>query len=144
MRDFLTESTVTTVLNLLMIFIYFIVMFLYNVKLTLLLIAFVVPMALLTVLVTPKIKQYAAACLRNLTDAKSLLMETLGGVETVKGMGIERPVRMRWEGSTRRRLEVQYRAQRSTSWSDSRVRCSVPRPPSRFSGSARTWCWRAS
>ena len=42
-RAFLTESTVTTVLNLLMIFIYFTVMFLYNVKLTLLLIAFVVP-----------------------------------------------------------------------------------------------------
>ncbi len=42
-RAFLTESTVTTLLNLLMVFIYFTIMFLYNVKLTLLLIAFVIP-----------------------------------------------------------------------------------------------------
>ncbi len=53
-RAFLTESTITTVLNLLMIFIYFSVLFLYNVKLTLLLIAFVIPILALTVLVTPQ------------------------------------------------------------------------------------------
>ena len=52
-RSFLTESTISTVLNLLMIFIYFTVLFLYNVRLTLLLIAFVIPMLALTVLVTP-------------------------------------------------------------------------------------------
>ena len=34
-RNFLTESTVTTLLNLLMVFIYFTIMFLYNVKMTL-------------------------------------------------------------------------------------------------------------
>ena len=58
-RAFLTESTVTTVLNLLMIFIYFTIMFLYNVKMTLLLIAFVIPIMALTVLATPQIKNYA-------------------------------------------------------------------------------------
>ena len=39
-RAFLTESTVTTALNLLMVFIYFTIMFVYNVKMTLVLIAF--------------------------------------------------------------------------------------------------------
>ncbi len=42
-RSFLTSSTISTVLNVLMIFIYFIVLFLYNVKMTLLLILFVTP-----------------------------------------------------------------------------------------------------
>jgi ATP-binding cassette subfamily B protein len=110
-RAFLTESTVTTVLNLLMIFIYFSVMFLYNVKLTLLLIAFVIPILALTVLVTPKIKNYAREVFSASTDAKSYLMETLGGAETVKGMGIERPVRLKWEHKYAKSLEVQYRAQ---------------------------------
>ncbi|MEO5696689.1 MAG: peptidase domain-containing ABC transporter [Burkholderiaceae bacterium] len=110
-RAFLTESTVTTVLNLLMIFIYFTVMFFYNVKLTLLLIAFVVPILALTVLVTPKVKRYAREVFNASTAAKSFLMESLGGVETVKGMGVERSVRLKWEKKYTKALEVQYRAQ---------------------------------
>jgi ATP-binding cassette subfamily B protein len=110
-RAFLTESTVTTVLNLLMVFIYFSVMFLYNVKLTLLLIAFVIPIIVLTVLVTPKIKGFAREVFGVSTDAKSYLMEAIGGAETIKGMGIERPVRLKWEKKYAKALEVQYRAQ---------------------------------
>ncbi len=110
-RAFLTESTVTTVLNLLMVFIYFTIMFLYNVKLTLLLIAFVIPIVALTVLVTPKVKNYAREVFAQATDAKSYLMEALGGVETIKGMGIERPVRLKWEKKYAKALETQYRAQ---------------------------------
>lgn len=110
-RAFLTESTVTTVLNLLMVFIYFTVLFLYNVKLTLLLIGFVIPILALTVLVTPKVKAYAREVFGSTTDAKSYLMEVLGGVETVKGMGLERPVRLKWEKKYAKALEVQFRAQ---------------------------------
>jgi len=110
-RAFLTESTITTVLNLLMIFIYFTVLFLYNVKLTLLLIAFVIPIMALTVLVTPRVKRFARETFGAMTDAKSYLMEALGGAETVKGMGIERPVRLKWETKYAKALEVQYRAQ---------------------------------
>ena len=110
-RAFLTESTVSTVLNLLMIFIYFTVMFLYNVKLTLLLIAFVVPILALTVLMTPKVKSFRREVFGATTDAKAYLMEALGGAETVKGMGIERPVRLKWENKYAKALDVQYRAQ---------------------------------
>ncbi|HEY4803029.1 MAG TPA: peptidase domain-containing ABC transporter [Paraburkholderia sp.] len=110
-RAFLTESTVTTALNLLMIFIYFTIMFLYNVKLTLLLISFVIPIMALTALATPRIKRYAREVFSVSTDARSMLMETLGGVETVKGMGIERAVRLKWEHKYAKSLEVQYRAQ---------------------------------
>jgi ATP-binding cassette, subfamily B, bacterial HlyB/CyaB len=110
-RAFLTESTISTVLNLLMIFIYFTVLFLYNVRLTLLLIAFVIPMLALTVLVTPRVKKFAREVFSVTTEAKSYLMEALGGAETVKGMGIERPVRLKWESKYAKALEVQYRAQ---------------------------------
>lgn len=115
-RAFLTESTVTTVLNLLMIFIYFSIMFLYNVKMTLLLIAFVIPIMILTVLVTPKIKNYAREVFSVSTEAKSFLMEALGGVETVKGMGSERPVRLKWEKKYAKALDVRYRAQSFNIW----------------------------
>ncbi len=115
-RAFLTESTVTTMLNLLMVFIYFTIMFLYNVKMTLVLIAFVIPIMALTVLVTPRIKNYAREAFAAATDAQAFLMEALGGVETVKGMGIERPVRLKWEKKYVKSLDVQYRAQRFNIW----------------------------
>lgn len=111
-RAFLTESTVTTVLNLLMVFIYFTIMFLYNVKMTLVLIAFVIPIMALTVLVTPKIKDYAREVFATSTEARAFLMEALGGVETIKGMGSERPVRLKWEKKYAKALDVQYRAQK--------------------------------
>jgi ATP-binding cassette subfamily B protein len=109
-RAFLTESTISTVLNLLMIFIYFSVLFLYNVRLTLLLIAFVIPILALTVIVTPRVKKFAREVFGAMTDAKSYLMEALGGAETVKGMGIERPVRLKWETKYAKALEVQFRS----------------------------------
>jgi ATP-binding cassette subfamily B protein len=110
-RSFLTESTVTTMLNLLMVFIYFTILFLYNVKLTLLLIGFVIPIIALTVLATPRIKNYARDVFTVSTDAHSFLMEALGGVETIKGMGSERPVRLKWEKKYVKALDAQYRAQ---------------------------------
>jgi ATP-binding cassette subfamily B protein len=111
-RAFLTESTVTTVLNLLMVFIYFTILFFYNAKLTWLLIAFVIPILLLTVLVTPKLKQYARDAFEASTESEAILMETIGGAETIKGMGIERSMRLNWEQKYVRSLDVQYRAKR--------------------------------
>ena len=111
-RAFLTESTISTVLNLLMVFIYFTILFLYNVKLTLLLIAFVVPIMALTVAVTPRLKYYAREAFTASTDAEAALMETLGGVETIKGMGIERSMRLKWERKYAKSLGVQYKSQR--------------------------------
>lgn len=111
-RAFLTESTITTVLNLLMVFIYFTILFFYNVTLTLLLIAFVVPIMVLTVAVTPRIKYFAREAFTASTEAESTLMETIGGVETIKGMGIERAMRLKWERKYAKALGVQYQAQK--------------------------------
>ncbi len=111
-RNFLTESTISTVLNFLMIFVFFTVMFLYNVTLTALLIVLMIPLALLTLAITPRIKQYARESFEKSTDAESVLMETLSGAETVKAMGNERAMRMRWERRYAAALDVQFRAQR--------------------------------
>ena len=109
-RNFLTESTISTLLNLMMVFIYFSVLFVYNVKLTLLLLVMVIPILILTIVVTPKLKAYARQEFETSTDGESLLMEILGGAETVKGMGIERPMRLRWEKKYAKALEVQYKS----------------------------------
>ena len=119
----MTQSTVTTLLNLLMLFIYFTVLFIYNTQMTLLLIVCVIPILILTFSVTPKIKDYARRSFEASTDAEAILMETLSGAETVKGMGIERLMRLKWEKKYAKALDVKYRQTRfSFSWAW-RARC---------------------
>lgn len=110
-RRFMTEGSISTVLNTLMLFTYFIVMFLYNIRLTLMLIAFLPPMILLLLIATPKYKDYARKTFFAGADAQSLLVETLGNAEIVKGMGIERSVRLKWERQYAKLLHLRYRAE---------------------------------
>ena len=111
-RSFLTQSTISTLLNVVMVFVFFIVLFLYSVQLTAVLIALIIPMVVLTFAITPKLKDYARKFFYASTDAEAVLMETIAGAETVKGMGIERAMRMRWEKKYANSLDVGYRAQR--------------------------------
>ncbi|MDG4555483.1 MAG: peptidase domain-containing ABC transporter [Candidatus Competibacter sp.] len=110
-RQFLTQSTISTMLNLLMVFFYFLVLFLYSVQMTLVLLALIVPMVVLTVAITPHIKQYARRDFEASTDAEAVLMETLNGAETIKAMGIERAIRLKWEQKYAKALNVKYKAQ---------------------------------
>ncbi|WP_078118100.1 peptidase domain-containing ABC transporter [Thiosocius teredinicola] len=109
-RSFLTESTISTLLNVLMMFVYLIVLFIYSVKLTVLLLILIVPIALLTLAATPKIKQYARRTFEASTEAEAVLMETISSAETVKAMGVERSMRLKWESKYANALNVQYDA----------------------------------
>lgn len=115
-RAFLTESTVATILNLLMVIIYLSILFLYSALMTSLLLLLVIPIIVLTVAVTPKLKAYAREVFAASTETESTLMEVIGGVETVKGMGIERAMRLKWERQYANALNVQYRSQRFNIW----------------------------
>lgn len=115
-RAFLTQSTLSTILNLLMVSIYLTILFMYSVLMTSLLLVLVVPIIVLTVAVTPRLKAFAREVFAATTQVESTLMEVIGGVETVKGMGIERTMRMKWEREYADALNVQYRSQRFNIW----------------------------
>jgi ATP-binding cassette subfamily B protein len=61
---------------------------------------------------TPKYKDYARRDFEASTTAEAILMETIGGAETVKATGIERSMRLKWEDKYAKALDVQYRASR--------------------------------
>ncbi len=109
-RRFLSETSISTVLNTMMVFIYFAVMFIYNVKLTLLLMAFLPPIVITTLFATPRYKRYARKVFYASAAAETSLMETLGGVEVAKGMGIERAMRMQWEKKYVEKLDLTFQS----------------------------------
>lgn len=110
-RDFLTTQVSGTLLNAIMVFVYLGVMLMYNVKLTLILLAFVIPLFLLFFFITPRMKDYSREVFEKSTAAEGVLMETMNLAESVKGMGIERSVRLKWEKKYLEALSVQYDAQ---------------------------------
>ena len=96
-RRFLTGTALTVVLDACFSLIYIAVMLLYSVQLTFWALAVVPFFIALTVAAAPVIRRQ----LRNQAEAnarvQSHLVETLGGMETVKGQGMELHSRWRWQ-----------------------------------------------
>jgi ATP-binding cassette subfamily B protein len=110
-RRFMTQGSISTILNAVMLFTYFTVMFFYNATLSMMLLAFLPPIILLTLLAAPKYRDYARKVFFAGADAESSLVETLGAAELVKGMAAERPLRMRWERKYAKAVNIQYQAE---------------------------------
>jgi ATP-binding cassette subfamily B protein len=96
-RRFLTGTALTVVLDAVFSLIYIAVMLLYSVQLTLWALA-VVPLFLaLTAVSAPLIRQQLRDQAEANARVQSHLVETLGGIETVKGQGMELHGRWRWQ-----------------------------------------------
>ncbi|MBM5800284.1 MAG: ATP-binding cassette domain-containing protein [Cyanobacteria bacterium K_DeepCast_35m_m2_023] len=96
-RRFLTGTALTVVLDALFSLIYIAVMLLYSVPLTIWALA-VVPLFLgVTALSAPAIQRQLRDQAEANARVQSHLVETLGGMETVKGQGMELHSRWRWQ-----------------------------------------------
>ena len=96
-RRFLTGTALTVVLDSVFAVIYIVVMLLYSVSLTIWALA-VVPLFIgLTVASAPVIRSHLRAQAEANARVQSHLVETLSGMETVKGQGMELHSRWRWQ-----------------------------------------------
>lgn len=88
----------TALLDMHMAVIYIALLSLYSVKLTLLVLVFVVPFAALTIGFTPIIRANRRELFSRHAASSSFLIENVSGIHTVKAMGVETPMRWKWEG----------------------------------------------
>ncbi len=96
-RAIISGSTVTVLLNTLMIVVYFIMMFGYSTKLTLAFSIFI-PMYLGIILFfTPRIKKISQEIFETSSQSQSKLIESLNGIETLKATATEYMARANWE-----------------------------------------------
>ena len=68
-------------------------------------------MVVMIVAITPRIKQYGAARLRSIDRRRSGVDGNPNGAETIKAMGIERAIWLKWEQKYAKVLNVKYKAQ---------------------------------
>ena len=107
-REFLTYTAINAVLNVFMFFVYLGVMLIFNVELSLVFLAFIPPLLLLTVYATPRYADFARREFFAQADAKAVLTESLNAAETIKVLGVELPLRLKWEKKYVHALNVAY------------------------------------
>jgi subfamily B ATP-binding cassette protein HlyB/CyaB len=96
-RNFLTSNAVTVVIDLFFTIVFFVVMYLYSPKLTLI-VALTVPIyALISVLVTPPLRAMLDEKFKRGAENQAFLVETVTGIGTLKAMAVEPRMRDKWE-----------------------------------------------
>ncbi|TQV85064.1 type I secretion system permease/ATPase [Aliikangiella coralliicola] len=96
-REFMTGSSLTVVLDLFFTSIFFAVMFAYAPLLTWIVVGTIPFYILLSVLTTPRLKQHLNDKFQRSAENHSFLVESVSGIETIKSMAVEPQMRNRWD-----------------------------------------------
>jgi ATP-binding cassette, subfamily B, bacterial HlyB/CyaB len=96
-RDFITNKSVSVLIDLFFSFVFVAVMFLYSVKLTLIFISFVIVIAILYLTVTPELRRRLQQKFLMAGQSNSYLVEAVTGIQTVKSLALEGSMQKKWE-----------------------------------------------
>lgn len=97
-RQFLTGSPLTCVLDVMFIVVFLVVMFLYSTTLSLVALAALPFFAALSAIVTPILRHRLDERFNRGADAQSYLVEAVSGVQTLKSFALEPEAQKKWEG----------------------------------------------
>ncbi len=109
-RQFLTGTALTVILDAIFAVVYLALMFYYNVQLTLVALAVIPLFAILTLVATPVLRYWLNETFNRSADSQSFLVETLTGIHAVKAHGATEIARERWEGLFARFIRTGFKA----------------------------------
>ena len=111
-QRFLIGQVVLAWLNFLTGFVYLGLMLYYNWRLTVLVLALIPPIVLLTLFATPFLRKVSRQIFNEAADQNSLLVEIMTGVATIKAAAVEQELRWRWEDHLTQQMNAQFRGQK--------------------------------
>ncbi len=111
-QRFLIGQVVLAWLNFLTGFVYLGLMLYYNARLTVLVLALIPPIAILTLVATPFMRRVSREVFNASAEQNSSLVEMMTGISTVKTSAAERELRWRWEDRLVTSLNARFRAQK--------------------------------
>lgn len=109
-RQFLTGTALTVILDSIFAVVYLALMFYYNIQLTWVALAVIPLFAILTLVSTPILRNWLNETFNRSADSQSFLVETMTGIHSVKAHAAERTARDRWEGLFARYIRTGFRA----------------------------------
>lgn len=107
-RNFLTGSALTLVIDIFFTFVFFAVMWLYSPLLTGIVIGSIPLYLLVSLIVTPILKKRLAESSSRHAENQAFMVEVLGGVETVKSMAVEPRMQRKWEEQLAAHAETSF------------------------------------
>jgi HlyB family type I secretion system ABC transporter len=110
-QSFITGQSLGVLLDLMSVFVYATLMFIYSWKLALVTMISIPPFLILTFASTPFLKKMSREIFNASNDENSYLIEALNGVRTIKSMSVEKSVRWNWEERLSREIKQTYRGQ---------------------------------
>lgn len=96
-RDFITNKSVSVIIDLFFSIVFVVVMFLYSPTLTYIVLGFVFVIAVLYVTITPELRNRLNYKFKMGAQSNSYLVESVTGVQTVKSLSVEGSMQKHWE-----------------------------------------------
>jgi len=109
-RQFLTGSTVTVILDLFFTLVFLSVMLLYSRLLTVVVVAAIPFYAFISVVITPMIRARLNEKFNRSAENQAFLVESVTGIETVKALAVEPSFQRRWEEHLAGYVRASFRA----------------------------------
>jgi ATP-binding cassette, subfamily B, bacterial len=109
-RQFLTGTALTVILDSIFAVVYLALMFYYNIPLTFVALAVLPLFATLTLVATPILRNWLNETFNRSADSQSFLVETITGIHSVKAHAAEPIARDRWEGLFARFIRTGFKA----------------------------------
>lgn len=109
-RQFLTGTAMTVVLDAIFAVVYLTIMFYYSPTLTWVSLSVLPLFALLTIVSTPILRTWLNETFNRSADSQSFLVETVTGIHSVKAHTAEQVSRDRWEGLFARFVRTSFKA----------------------------------
>jgi subfamily B ATP-binding cassette protein HlyB/CyaB len=111
LRNFLTSSALTLILDLGFTVIYFVIMWLYSPTLTMIVLFSIPFYVILSAFITPILRKRLDRKFQHGAANQSFLVEAIAGAETVKSQALEPQMRKRWESMLAGYVTASFRAQ---------------------------------
>ena len=109
-QDLLTGTTISVVLDVMMLFVYLGLMLYYHARLTLVVLAFMPLSVILTLIYTPILKSISQRAFLARVEESSVLIDSLRGIDIVKATAVERSTRWRWEDRYTKEIRIGFHA----------------------------------
>jgi ATP-binding cassette subfamily B protein len=109
-RQFLTGTALTVVLDAIFAVVYLVIMFYYSSTLTFVALSVIPLFAILTLVSTPILRNWLNETFNRSADSQSFLVETVTGIHSVKAHAAEKVSRDRWEGLFARFVRTGFKA----------------------------------
>ena len=96
-REFITDKSVSVLIDLLFSVVFVVVMLMYSVKLTMIALGFIAIIGIIFLLVTPELRARLEDKFQMGAMSNSYLVESITGIQTVKSLGVEGSMFKKWE-----------------------------------------------